>query len=282
MRSIEGTIIQPIIGAWSDHAWTRLGRRKPFMLIALPLSCVFLALTPFTPGLAGITVYVIFFSFFFNIASNPYTAGAGGRLRRVEDRCRIHIRILLLVPDVRHDRRVGLSQHLSGAIGGHDIPPYGTTAGAGSGCACGGDSGARAGMSDQLATATGERLRWSGTPAREGSHNSTNSGWRACERRTATCRPYLNGAGSISYALETHALTARGLEEMAFVAGMSGAAERSARPCRRGGGTARSDRSADAAILFASLGTARMDAAKAVGRLLTIKEVVALTPASAG
>jgi Na+/melibiose symporter-like transporter len=73
-RSIEGTIVQPIIGAWSDHSWTRLGRRRPFMLAALPVSCLFMALTPFAPGLGGVVVCIVLFSLFFNAASDPYTA----------------------------------------------------------------------------------------------------------------------------------------------------------------------------------------------------------------
>jgi maltose/moltooligosaccharide transporter len=73
-RSIEGTIIQPVIGAWSDRTWTRLGRRRPFMLVALPASCFFLALTPFTPGLGGAVVCIVMFSLLFNMANDPYTA----------------------------------------------------------------------------------------------------------------------------------------------------------------------------------------------------------------
>src|SRR5260221_13130393 len=37
-RSIEGAVIQPTIGALSDRVWTRFGRRRPFMLIGIPLS----------------------------------------------------------------------------------------------------------------------------------------------------------------------------------------------------------------------------------------------------
>src|SRR5919109_1053460 len=37
-RSIEGALIQPTIGAWSDRVWTRFGRRKPFVLVGVPLA----------------------------------------------------------------------------------------------------------------------------------------------------------------------------------------------------------------------------------------------------
>jgi len=73
-RSIEGTIIQPIVGAWSDRTWTRLGRRRPFMLVAMPLSALFMAITPLAPNLAGIVACIVAFSLFFNVAADPYTA----------------------------------------------------------------------------------------------------------------------------------------------------------------------------------------------------------------
>lgn len=73
-RSIEGTVVQPLVGAWSDRTWTRLGRRRPFMLVALPISALFMALTPFAPGLLGIVACIVLFSLFFNVASDPYTA----------------------------------------------------------------------------------------------------------------------------------------------------------------------------------------------------------------
>src|SRR5438309_10264532 len=40
-RSIEGALIQPTIGALSDRVWTRVGRRRPFMLVGIPLSAMF-------------------------------------------------------------------------------------------------------------------------------------------------------------------------------------------------------------------------------------------------
>lgn len=42
-RSIEGTVIRQLTGAWSDRGWTRPGRRRPFMLAALPISALFMA-----------------------------------------------------------------------------------------------------------------------------------------------------------------------------------------------------------------------------------------------
>lgn len=35
-RSFEQAIFQPLVGAWSDRTWTRIGRRAPFFLAACP------------------------------------------------------------------------------------------------------------------------------------------------------------------------------------------------------------------------------------------------------
>lgn len=89
-RSFEGAIIQPLVGAWSDHTWNRLGRRKPFIVWFMPISAVLVIITPFLPGLSGIGaavglsptattltlvgIGVFLFSVFFNIVQDPYTA----------------------------------------------------------------------------------------------------------------------------------------------------------------------------------------------------------------
>jgi Na+/melibiose symporter-like transporter len=74
-RSIEGAVIQPVVGAWSDRTWTRFGRRRPFMLTAVPLSALFMALTPLAHNnLAWIVVCIFLFSLLFNVAADPYTA----------------------------------------------------------------------------------------------------------------------------------------------------------------------------------------------------------------
>ncbi|MFN8525807.1 MAG: MFS transporter [Chloroflexota bacterium] len=46
-RSLEGAVVSPIMGAWSDRVWLGwLGRRRPFVLIGGLLSAATLALTP--------------------------------------------------------------------------------------------------------------------------------------------------------------------------------------------------------------------------------------------
>src|SRR5882762_2996565 len=67
-RSIEGAIIQPTIGALSDRLWTRFGRRRPFLLVGIPISAVFFVAGAFVHDLLLLAVVIFLFSFFFNVA----------------------------------------------------------------------------------------------------------------------------------------------------------------------------------------------------------------------
>src|ERR1700730_4811449 len=73
-RSIEGAVIQPTIGALSDRVWTRFGRRRPFIMIGIPLSAVFFVAGAFVDSLLPLAVVIFLFSIFFNVAVDPYTA----------------------------------------------------------------------------------------------------------------------------------------------------------------------------------------------------------------
>ena len=73
-RSIEGALIQPTVGAFSDRVWTRFGRRRPFMLVGIPLSAIFFVAGAFVNSLLPLAVVIFLFSIFFNVAVDPYTA----------------------------------------------------------------------------------------------------------------------------------------------------------------------------------------------------------------
>jgi Na+/melibiose symporter-like transporter len=74
-RSIEGAVVQPTVGAASDRIWTRLGRRRPFIAICIPLSAAFfLVASGFTTALVPLAICVFLFSIFFNVAIDPYAA----------------------------------------------------------------------------------------------------------------------------------------------------------------------------------------------------------------
>jgi Na+/melibiose symporter-like transporter len=73
-RSIEGAVVQPLIGVWSDRVRSPLGRRRPFILATVPLAALLLALTPFAPSLGWAVAAIVLFSLCFNIAVDPYRA----------------------------------------------------------------------------------------------------------------------------------------------------------------------------------------------------------------
>jgi len=73
-RSIEGALIQPTVGALSDRIWTRMGRRRPFILAAIPISAAFFLVAAGAPDLFTLAVAIFLFSIFFNTAIDPYAA----------------------------------------------------------------------------------------------------------------------------------------------------------------------------------------------------------------
>lgn len=73
-RSLEGALIQPTVGVLSDRTWTRFGRRRPFILIGIPLSAVFFLAAAYVDSLVPLAICIFLFSIFFNAAVDPYQA----------------------------------------------------------------------------------------------------------------------------------------------------------------------------------------------------------------
>jgi maltose/moltooligosaccharide transporter len=73
-RSLGGAVVQPLVGAWSDRLWTPLGRRRPFLLAAVPPAALLLVLTPYAPSLAWVALAIVLLALLFNIAVDPYLA----------------------------------------------------------------------------------------------------------------------------------------------------------------------------------------------------------------
>ncbi len=73
-RSIEGAIIQPTIGALSDRTRSRFGRRRPFIALGIPLSAAFFVFAATQRDVLGLTIAIVLFSIFFNVAADPYVA----------------------------------------------------------------------------------------------------------------------------------------------------------------------------------------------------------------
>lgn len=79
-KTMEGVVIQPLVGRLSDRTAGRLGRRKPFILFGAPLSAVLLILAAHAGHTGGsfalplVALSIILFSIVYNIAGDPYDA----------------------------------------------------------------------------------------------------------------------------------------------------------------------------------------------------------------
>jgi len=59
-----GFLVQPVIGWLGDHTWTRIGRRKPYLLFSLPWILVAFIAMPLAPKLVPFVVAVVIYQFF--------------------------------------------------------------------------------------------------------------------------------------------------------------------------------------------------------------------------
>lgn len=64
--------LSPIVGPWSDSFHTPLGRRRPFMLVAIGPMAFCLLLVPFMPNLWTTTLLVLAFYFAYYLYEPPY------------------------------------------------------------------------------------------------------------------------------------------------------------------------------------------------------------------
>lgn len=79
-HACEGIIIQPIVGAVSDRLRTRMGRRRPFLLVAVPISAILFLIAPYAAHLPphyrliAICACILISTTAFNVAQDPYQA----------------------------------------------------------------------------------------------------------------------------------------------------------------------------------------------------------------
>lgn len=73
-RSLEGVVVQPVVGAWSDRTWTRFGRRRPFVIVGIPASALFFVAAANATSLPLLVGSIFLFSLFFNAAFDPLAA----------------------------------------------------------------------------------------------------------------------------------------------------------------------------------------------------------------
>jgi len=72
--NIFGVIFQPLFGKLSDQCHSRLGKRRPFILVGAPISALLFALIPWMNNLAGVMVCVILFVFVMSLWRSPVVA----------------------------------------------------------------------------------------------------------------------------------------------------------------------------------------------------------------
>ena len=76
-RSFVGAFVQPVVGRISDRTHTRFGKRRPFFLIGIPLTCVALFVLALHPPLWAMIGVMAVTAFFLAIAWDPYMALLG-------------------------------------------------------------------------------------------------------------------------------------------------------------------------------------------------------------
>lgn len=74
-RSLVGGFVQPLVGVLSDHLPpSRLGRRRPFFLVGVPLTALSLLVLSIYPPLWAVLAVMTVLSFFLAVAYDPYMA----------------------------------------------------------------------------------------------------------------------------------------------------------------------------------------------------------------
>ncbi len=71
-EGIFALLLSPVIGPWSDSFHTPLGRRRPFMLVALGPMAFCLALVAFMPSFWTMTLVLLAFFFAYYVYEPPY------------------------------------------------------------------------------------------------------------------------------------------------------------------------------------------------------------------
>ncbi len=69
--------VQPWVGARSDRTWNRFGRRKPWILIGLPIAVVGFILLPFAPTALAVAAFILITNFGMALFRSPTVSWLG-------------------------------------------------------------------------------------------------------------------------------------------------------------------------------------------------------------
>ncbi len=68
---IISAIVQPYFGARSDNTSSRMGRRKPYILVGMPLAAIFFFLIPYEQGFASLILFIVIFNVMLGVYRVP-------------------------------------------------------------------------------------------------------------------------------------------------------------------------------------------------------------------
>jgi maltose/moltooligosaccharide transporter len=83
---LTGLIVQPIVGYYSDHTWSRLGRRRPYFLIGAIFATVALIAMPHSKTLLMAAVLLWVLDAAVNVTMEPFRAFVGDLLPQSQRR----------------------------------------------------------------------------------------------------------------------------------------------------------------------------------------------------
>ena len=75
--NILNVFVQPWVGAKSDQTWNRFGRRKPWILLGLPIAAVGFVLIPFAQTAFAIAIFILITNFGMSLFRSPTVAWLG-------------------------------------------------------------------------------------------------------------------------------------------------------------------------------------------------------------
>jgi len=75
--NIFNVLVSPWAGAKSDHTWNKFGRRKPWILLGMPISAIALSLIPLANSIFAIMVFIMITNFGMSLFRTPAVAWLG-------------------------------------------------------------------------------------------------------------------------------------------------------------------------------------------------------------